>query len=85
MILNEDSKSAKLGDRLIAAVIGGLCGLLIGSAFAILVRFVSPSDYELSWIFASAFAIFAFIAPSKSTKIWSAFWEEILRFLSSRK
>jgi len=85
MILNDDQNSAKIGDRIIAALIGGLCGFFIGLVFDIIQRKLLGGNLPIQWILSLGCAVFAFIAPAKSTSIWSAFWEELLGFLSSRK
>jgi len=85
MYLNDDYKTAKIGDRIIARAIAGFCGFWLGGFFGILVYEFTDNNYGLAWFFALALGVFAFFAPSKSREIWSAFWEELLGLLSSKK
>ena len=81
----DDRETAKIGDRMIAAVIGGLFGFLIGLVLARGVDALFGARYGIDWIIAALFAAYAFVAPSRSRALWSAFWEEVLGWLSSRK
>ena len=84
MFHHDDHQTATLGDRVIAAVIGGLCGYLIGSLAAyIAVRFLGET-YGLPWWVSGAFAAFAFLAPARSRELWSEFWRSLLGLFSHR-
>lgn len=85
MFTRDDRDTVKIGDRLIATAIAAFLGFWLGGFFGIIALKFADSSYGLPWIVAAGFGIFAFIAPSRSTEIWSAFWEELLGFLSSRK
>lgn len=85
MYTADDQETAKIGDRIIAAVIAGLCGYFVGWLVAIMVVSFFGGGQWLSWLFVVGFSIFGFIAPSRSRAIWSHFWEELLGFMSSRK
>ena len=80
MYSNDDRDTAKLGDRVIASVIGGLCGFLVGALAGFLLSKLLGSNYGLAWWGAAGFAAYAFVAPSRSTEIWSEFWESLLGF-----
>lgn len=75
----DDRHTANLADRLIAAVIGGLGGFFVGFFVAFLVSILFGSDFGLAWWMAAGFAVFAFLAPSRSRDIWSVFWAAFLR------
>jgi hypothetical protein len=81
----DDRETAKLGDRLIAAVIAALLGLLIGSLLAAGAASLFGDRYGVHWIVAGLSGAYGFIAPARSRALWSAFWEEILGWLSTRK
>jgi hypothetical protein len=81
----DDRETAKLGDRLIAAVIAAFLGLLIGSFLAAGAAKFFDSAFGVNWIIAGLSGAYGFLAPARSRALWSAFWEEILGWLSSRK
>lgn len=83
MYIKDDHATAKIGDRLIAAVIGGLCGYFFGGLVGYLTSRFLGSDFGLAWWFATGFAVFAFLAPSRSREMWSGFWEGLLKLFSS--
>lgn len=80
MYTRDDRDSAKLGDRTIAGIIGGLCGYFLGALAGYLINRFLGSNFGLAWWFAVGFAIYAFSSPSRSTEIWSRFWEGLLGF-----
>ena len=49
MYLNDDYKTAKIGDRIIARAIAGLCGFWLGGFFGILVYEFTDNNYGLAW------------------------------------
>lgn len=81
----DDRDTAKIGDRIIAAAIAGFFGYFFGSVVAGGAAALFGSRYGVHWIITAMFAAYAFIAPSRSRALWSAFWEEVLGWLSSRK
>ncbi len=81
MFINDDRETAKLGDRVIAGVIGGFCGFLFGGLVAFLVSRFLGWDFGLQWWVALAFGIYAFSAPARSTQLWTEFWEHMLSLL----
>ena len=85
MYTADDQDTAKIVDRIIAAIIAGLCGYFVGWLVAVIVVSFSGGGQWLTWLFVVGFTIFAFIAPSRSRDIWSHFWGELLSFMSSRK
>ncbi len=78
----DDIDTAKLGDRLIAAAIGGPCGYFFGLLVAVLVARLFHVTFGLQWFVSAAFAVYAFLAPSRSTELWSGFWEGFLSLMS---
>ena len=85
MYSKDDRDTAEFPDRLIAGVIGGLCGFLFGGMLGFLTQRFLGSSYGLAWSVAGGFAVFAFIAPSRSTEIWSEFWEAVLGFIGGSR
>ena len=72
MYLNDDYKTAKIGDRIIARAIAGFCGFWLGGFFGILVYEFTDNNYGLAWFFALAFGVFAFFSLllSSFTSSW---------------
>ncbi|KAA9131372.1 hypothetical protein F3N42_08605 [Marinihelvus fidelis] len=85
MFLNDDTDTAKLGDRLIAAVIAAFLGFWIGGFFGMLSMKITGSNYGLAWLSAAGFGLYGFLAPSRSTELWSRFWTEVLSYFSHRR
>lgn len=85
MYINDDHDTAKLADRIIACVIAGICGYFFGGFVEFLAMKLFNNGYELSWVLAIGFAIFGFMAPSRSREVWSAFWSGLLGVFSSRR
>lgn len=77
--LKGDRDTAALGDRLIAGAVGGFCGFGLGILVEILVALVLGSGFGLRWLVAGGFAVYAFLAPTHSTELWSAIWERALQ------
>ena len=80
MYTKDDSDSAELTDRIIAAVIAGLCGYFLGLFLFLLLSKFFESVFWVKWAVAIAFAIFGFVAPSRSRDLWTQFWNEFLGF-----
>ena len=81
MYTNDDKDTAKIADRLIAGVIGGLCGYFFGVVLAFLVVSFVGRDFGLPWFVALGFGVFAFLSPSRSTELWSEIWAKALELL----
>jgi len=76
MYSKDDLKTAKPGDRIIAALISGLCGLFFGSLLAFLVYRLFGNEFQvpLVWVCIIVFGLFGFVAPTRSRDYWSSFW-----------
>ena len=81
----DDQETAKLADRLIAGVIAAILGYFIGLILAAGAASLFGERYGVHWIVAGLSGAYGFIAPARSRALWSAFWAEILGWLSSRK
>ena len=81
----DDRETARLPDRLIAGVIAALLGYFIGSILAPGVAALFGERYGVHWIIAGLSGAYGFIAPARSRALWSAFWAEVLGWLSTRK
>ena len=77
----DDRKTAKLGDRIIAAAIAAACGYFFGGMLGYLAIRVFEQTFGLVWISTIGFAIFGFFAPTKSRDLWSWIWTKVLHFL----
>ena len=78
MYTNDDSESAALIDRVIAAAIAGLCGYLFGVVFVLLLAAFFGEFLWMKWVVVAAFAIFGFAAPTRSRDMWTRFWKVFL-------
>jgi hypothetical protein len=78
MYLNDDQKTAKVGDRLIACLIGGVCGYLLGGFVTFPVFWLFGSYFYLPAITAAGFAVYAYSAPSSSTLLWTDIWSKAI-------
>ncbi|MEE4173892.1 MAG: hypothetical protein V2I57_06535, partial [Xanthomonadales bacterium] len=59
--LKDDRETAALGDRLIAGVIGGVCGFGLGILVEALVALALGNGFGLRWLVAGGFAVYAFL------------------------
>ena len=80
MYTKDDTESAQVIDRIMAAGIAGLCGYFLGTVLVFILASFISSAHWIKWAIAAAFAIFGFIAPSRSRDLWSQFWNELLGF-----
>jgi hypothetical protein len=80
MYTHDDRDSAKFPERIFAAVIAGLCGLLFGWVVSIVVVRITGGGAWLAWVPAVGLGIFGFLAPSRSRDMLTEFWNEILGY-----
>ena len=80
MFSNDDQNSAEPIDRIIAAVIAGFCGYFLGALFGLLLGIFSIDALWVKWVVAAAFAVFGFLAPTRSRDLWTQFWNELLGY-----
>ena len=79
MYTKDDQQSAKIGDRIIAAVIAAFFGYFAGWLFASVGEKVLGDEYGLRWLVVGGFSVFAFLAPTRSRELWGAIWASIVR------
>lgn len=77
MYHHDDRDSAAMADRFIAGVIGGICGFLFGGLIDFAIARLFAASFGLEWWLGAAFAVYAWLAPSRSTALWSGFWHGI--------
>ncbi len=82
---HDDTGTAKLPDRLIAAAIAGLCGWFFGSLVAVALERLFQASWGLGWWITAAFVAYGFLAPNRSRTLWSEFWEGLLGILLRRR
>ena len=80
MYTKDDQQSAKIGDRIIAAVIAGILGYFAGSLFGLVGENAVGGEYGLPWVIVGGFSLYAFWAPVRSRELWGSIWAAIVRF-----
>jgi len=80
MYTKDDQHSAKIGDRIIAAVIAGFFGYFTGWLFGLVGENALGDEYGLGWLVVGGFSLFAFLAPVRSRELWASIWAAIVRF-----
>ncbi len=78
----DDRHTARFGDRVIAAVIGGLLGLVPGWLLAAMAVWLFGSGAWLTWVGVIGFGVFAFMAPSQSREFWGPVIEVMLNVMT---
>ena len=79
MYTKDDQHSAKIGDRIIAAVIAGFFGYFAGWLLGLAGEKLLGDEYGLRWLVVGGFSLFAFSAPVRSRELWASIWAAILR------
>ena len=85
MFAPDDRETAKLGDRIIAAAIAGVCGFMLGWVIAIVAVRLFQSGAWIVWVPTIALGLYGFRAPNRSRDMLTEFWSQILNYFSSRR
>jgi len=85
MYSHDDKDSAKLPERIFAAVVAGACGYFVGWFIAFVAVKVTGGGAWFAWVTAVVLAVYGFIAPSRSRDLLTEFWNEVLGFFLKGK
>lgn len=85
MFLNDDHDTARIGDRIIAAAIAAILGYWLGLVVGFLVEKVAGSTLGAQWFAAAGYGVYGFLAPARSTALWSEILAGLMGFFSGRR